>query len=76
MENMAAFAPYCVGVGDGDSIWAYCTLTKWTVVARYLTCGAATFVWHATYATNITLAVSFIMIRVSGVPSPLSNSMP
>ena len=76
MKNMTAFAPYCVAVSDEGIGRTRCVLTKRTIIAWYLTCRAATFVGHATYATNVSLAVSLIVIRVSGVPSPLRNSMP
>jgi len=49
---------------------------KWTIIARYLACGTTTLVGNATYATNISFAVSFIVIHVASVPSPVSNGVP
>jgi len=49
---------------------------EWAIIAWYLTCGAAAFVGYAAYATNITFAISLIVIRVSSVPLPLSDSVP
>ena len=76
MKNMTAFAPYCAAVSDEGIGRTLCVLTEWTVIARYLACRTATFVGYATYATNVSLAISLIVIHISGVPSPLSNSMP
>ena len=76
MKDMTTFTPYCAAVSDGYNAWVYSVLTERTIIAWYLTCGAAAFVWYATYATNITFAISLIMIRVSGIPLPLSNSVP
>lgn len=49
---------------------------EWTIITWYLTRRAATFVWHATYTADITFTVSLVVIRVSGVPSPLRNGVP
>ena len=76
MEDVATFAPYYTGVSDGGSGRTNGELTKWTIIAWDLASRAATFVGYATYATHITLAITFVVIRVSSVPSPLSNSVP
>jgi len=49
---------------------------KWAIIARHLARGATTLVGNATYATDISLAVSLIVIHVAGVPSPVSNGVP
>jgi hypothetical protein len=76
MKYMTTFTPYCVAVSGEYNRWADLVLTERTIIAWHLTRGAAAFVGYATYATNITFTVSLVMIRVSGVPLPLSNSVP
>jgi len=76
MEDMATFTPYCEVVSGNDNGWMRWEFTEWTIITWYLTRRAATFVWHATYTADITFAVSLVVIRVSGVPSPLRNGVP
>jgi hypothetical protein len=76
MEDVAAFAPYCAAVSEGDTKWTDWRFTEWTVITWDLAGRAATFEGYATYATNITFAISLVMIRVPCVPSPLSNGVP
>jgi hypothetical protein len=76
MKDMTAFSPYCAVVSDEDNERTRWTLTEWTIITWYLTCRAATFVRDATYTANVAFTISFVVIRVSGVPPPLSNSVP
>lgn len=76
MKDVAAFAPYYTCVSDGDSGRMDWKLTQRTVVAWDLASRAASFVGYATYATHITLPIPLVVIHVSCVPSPLSDSVP
>jgi hypothetical protein len=76
MEDMAAFTPYYTVVSDRYIRCMHWKLTEWTVIAWDLARRTTTFVGYATYATNVTFAISLVVIRVPCVPSPLGNSMP
>lgn len=76
MKDMTAFTPDCAAVSDEDNERTRWALTEWTIITWYLTRRAAAFVRDATYTANVTFAISFVVIRISGVPPPLSNSVP